>query len=225
MCQTIDLDVDENGVVDFEFFYDVFENEPFLHINVPASLQMTNKIVVTGEHNTFGKDLVAKLPAGIYVGEGLEYNGQIFGNGPLLAQPSFAGFNILEGRGPSIVGFSFDRDGEIHYGWMRLEVNAAGTRIETSTFVFETIPGRKVQTSDPASVELARSSLRLTLVDDRLYEANSDILDVRVSNLLGIPVAVRTTDRLLDLKACGPGAYFVRLRTREGELLEKVVLR
>jgi hypothetical protein len=33
--QTIDLDVDENGVVDFEFFYDVFENEPFLHINVP----------------------------------------------------------------------------------------------------------------------------------------------------------------------------------------------
>jgi hypothetical protein len=223
--EEINVDLDKNGTVDFKLFYDVFEDEPFLHINVPTSLQSTNKIVVTGEHNTFGKDLVAKLPTGYGIYEGSEFNGQIFGNGPLMAQPDFAGDNILEGRGPSIVGFAFDRSGEIHYGWMVVELNQAGTRAQVSALAYEMVADRKILAGAvPMTVEQQVTHQSLRRLSDRLFEVVESATQIQVVDLLGREVLDQKFGNRLDLGGLGAGVYFVTSRSEGSEKVERIIL-
>lgn len=135
--QTIPLDIDGNGVVDFQLFYDAYLGDPFLHVNVPASLQSKNKVVVTGEKNICGKDLVAGLTEGTPINASSLYNGPISGNGPLFAQPESAGNDILEGRQEIFVGVKFDRAGRTHYGYIALEVDQQGTSATIFGYAWE----------------------------------------------------------------------------------------
>jgi hypothetical protein len=224
--QTIDLDVDNNGTVDFQLFYDVYQDEPFLHINVPTALQSTNKIVVTGDHNTFGKDLVAKLAKGSKIYEGSQFNGQIFGNGPLMAQPDFAGWDILEGRDDINVGISFDQDGEMHYGWMTISVNAAGTQARVTAFVYETIAGRSVYAGVmPLGVERQDPiPFGIRQIGEKQFEVSGEA-DIEVVDLLGRQLMRFDGKGLLDLRNLVPGVYFLKPIGRTGETVEKVSLR
>lgn len=144
--QSINLDIDANGIVDFVLFYDEYQDEPFLHINVPVSSQATNKVVVTGEQNGFGKDIIAGLPAGSIITDTTTFSGPISGNGPLLAQPESGGEDILEGRGPVYVGIRFARAANIHYGWLRIEVNAAGDQATLSEIAWEDVRNTAIVT-------------------------------------------------------------------------------
>lgn len=223
--EEITIDLDKNGSVDFVLFYDVLEDEAFLHINVPSSLQMTNKVVVTGEHNTFGKDLVAKLPVGYKIYEGSEYNGQIFGNGPLMAQPDFAGNNILEGRGVSIVGFSFKRNGETHYGWMSVQVNAAGTEAKVSALAYESIADRPILAGAvPMSVGDSKMGPMLRRVSSRIYELEEVAMEIVLVDLLGREVLHLKESKTLDLSGLAAGGYLVRVESIHGQYSSKVEL-
>jgi hypothetical protein len=209
--QELELDIDNNGTVDLVLFYDVYQDEPFLHVNVAPALQSTNKVVVTGEHNSFGKDLVQALPNQARIYEGSEFSGQIFGNGPLLAQPDFAGSNILEGRGQTFVGFAFTRDGEVHYGWMAVTVNVAGTEAHVSELAYESVAGRGILAGAiPMSVAPTALLQGLRQIGPRQYELNGVGGEVEVLDILGRELLRQGGRDIIDLAAFRPGVYFIR---------------
>lgn len=136
--EQIPLDIDGNGETDFIFFYDVYLGNPYLHINMSGNALYTSKVVVTGQKNIYGKDLVAVVPDGAGIGPSSKYNGPVLGNGPLLAQPSAAGADILEGDGEVYVGIRFVGSTGTHYGWIALEVNGDGTSTTMRAYAWET---------------------------------------------------------------------------------------
>lgn len=138
--QSIDIDLDSNGTVDFIFFYDLYQNGAFLHVNVPLDLQETNGVVVNGFKNEFGKDQILPLDSGATISAASLFNGPISGNGPLFAQPSFGGGDIMEGRGDNYIGFKFARNGTTHYGWFFVNVDSAGTYAAIKGYGYETTP-------------------------------------------------------------------------------------
>ncbi len=153
--QRIGFDADNDKLTDFDFFYDLYLGEPFLHINISFPVRSTNRVVVTGEKNIYGKDLVRPLTAGVMIDGGALFNGSINGNGPLTAQPSSAGGDIFEGLGERYIGFQFDVGGRIHYGWILVEVNEEGDRLTIREFAWEDQPGKGIAAGDrgPVAVE------------------------------------------------------------------------
>ena len=136
--EQIPLDIDGNGETDFLFFYDVYLGNPYLHINMTGNALYTSKVVVTGQKNIYGKDLVAAVADGAGIGPSSKYNGTVLGNGPLVAQPTAAGGDILEGRGEVYVGIRFVGSTGTHYGWIALEVNSAGTSATIRAYAWQT---------------------------------------------------------------------------------------
>jgi hypothetical protein len=138
--QAINIDLDSNGTVDFIFFYDLYQNGAFLHVNVPLDLQGTNGVVVNGFRNEFGKDQILPLDSGATISAASLFNGPISGNGPLFAQPSFGGGDIMEGRGDNYIGFRFTRNGATHYGWFFVNVDSAGVYAAIKGYAYEATP-------------------------------------------------------------------------------------
>ena len=135
--EQIPLDIDGNGAIDFVFFYDLYLAEPYLHINMPIDVLQSSQVVVTGQKNIYGKDLVAAVADGAVIGPSLQYNGSVFGNGPLIAQPTSAGADILEGEGRVYVGVRFAGATGTHYGWIALEVDGAGASATIHAYAWE----------------------------------------------------------------------------------------
>jgi hypothetical protein len=205
--QSTGIDIDLDGETDLSFFYDVYLDSAFMHINIEPSKQATNKVVVTGEQNNFGKDLVAALMQGATISSASEFNGPIFGNGPLLAQPEFGGSDILEGKGDVYIGFSFIRDGQTHYAWLLLNVSAAGDRVTILRYGWEDVPGAPVFAG-----ALPEMSVRGDVEGKCTNEG-------AVVDLLGRVVLQTGSER--ELTSLRSGVYFIR----RGSKLDKIVVR
>ena len=156
--EQIPLDIDGNGETDFLFFYDVYLGNPYLHINMTGNALYTSKVVVTGQKNIYGKDLVAAVAEGAGIGPSSKYNGTVVGNGPLVAQPTAAGGDILEGRGEVYVGIRFVGSTGTHYGWIALEVNSAGTSATIRAYAWQT------ETDTPITVTAINQSTPVTAI-------------------------------------------------------------
>lgn len=149
--QTLSLDLDANGTVDFILSRDSIGGGVFLRIAAPTPLLLTNKIAVTGNLNLLGTDEVLGLNAAATVSNALSLRA-LLAIGAVIAQPSSAGSNLLEGRGDVYLGVSFNGSGGTHYGWIRVSVNAAGDTLRVSGWAFENSAGASITTGDPSQI-------------------------------------------------------------------------
>jgi hypothetical protein len=60
----------------------------------------------------------------------------------------------MEGRGLNYIGFRFTRNGAIHYGWFRLNVDSAGSMATIDAYGWENEPEMLVTIGDPGRIRV-----------------------------------------------------------------------
>jgi hypothetical protein len=134
--ETINIDLDNNAVTDFSFFYDQYNGNPYLHINTKG----TNFVVGSAGTAAFGNDEASPLQYAANIGNASTwvYSPQNL-NGVLLAQvPS--NYNIFAGLGDRYIGLKFKSGNNTLYGWFLVNVNAAGNNCTIKSFAYQDIP-------------------------------------------------------------------------------------
>ncbi len=153
--QTIPLDIDLNGTVDFLLYCNRINADVFLHVNIPPLLVLTNKVGVSANLNLLGDPEARPYGLSDLISGDILFNGLLQVNGPLLAQPSSAGPDLFEGHGNVYVGVCFARNGAVHYGWIKVNVNAAGDTLRVLATAYENLPGVGIVIGEPSPTQVA----------------------------------------------------------------------
>jgi hypothetical protein len=164
------LDLDNNAVNDFRIWHNGSSN---LYI---SPLTATNEVLGSGGA-TFAYPFALSSGATISSGAGTFYNNGFSGGFQSLnyGSCSFGNWCTITDR---YIGVRFDIAGNIHYGWVRLDVNQSGSVWTVKDYAYETNPGVAILAGDTGTGGTTASPA--TIVSGMDIADNSNGLDLQV---------------------------------------------
>lgn len=148
------LDLNNDGTNDFRIFqdqsvYTSYYSSYTYTYNVLKIEPLNPTNGVLGESGTFAYPFALDAGAAISNGAGTFNNNAASSNSSSLNWNSNGGYWI--GVADKYLGLKFEFGGEIHYGWARLDVNAAGDVWTVKDYAYEADPDTEILAGDMTS--------------------------------------------------------------------------
>jgi hypothetical protein len=166
------LDLNNDGINDFEFTNIVRTNGGQARPRECSQTTSGNLAVygVASVNKIFGQSVWASaLPAGSYIGTWRNFLGQkmaraLAGCGEPFAHAGFWAGGNGRGIGTRYVGLKFAINGEIHFGWARLNTSLSGGTVQATLtgYAYETIANKRIiagQEKGPDAITVQPASL------------------------------------------------------------------
>ena len=250
------LDLDGNGVYDVEFaaWSSVQSNNGPNIVNLAAARQYgANGNAIMGYTNLFSATFCS-TPLAQYCPSALNQNEVIGPGANFWAVPSSGNLGTLvrnfnEKEPPnnfigqwnnlndSYMGVRFwGGDGNLHYGWIRMDVSKSPTSITIKDFAYETQNGVSIKAGDKGEVGVASinpfPSFAIynmeNVVNILINDGRFDQAKVTVTNLIGqtlITEPLKNSLTQIDLNQFGKGIYVVIIHRGEEVFSKKVSFR
>ncbi len=190
------LDLDNNAVNDFRIWHNGSSN---LYI---SPLTATNEVLGSGGVTyAYPFNLAASAP--ISSGAGGWFNNGFSGGFQSLnyGSCSYGNFcSVVDGY----IGLRFDIGGNIHYGWVRIDVDAAGNVWSVKDYAYETIAGTAIGAGEMVSVPVATPASAVIGSD---IADNSNGLDLQVDFNAGMDETTISEYRLMAVEASQVGTF------------------
>lgn len=221
----LDLDIDGNNTVDFNFKYEYIVG--FGGVNWKIQLHTThpsNQAYWAGNNTSGGNHYIK----GVNKGDSITPS-SFFGvdRNPLFGDDKDTG---LVNKGDKYIGFRFISNGNRHYGWMLLSTRYTVGALDrgeiiVKEFAYNTVPEKGINAGQKFTTGIAENNFPTTI---QAYPNpnNGDLslnlgetyinVEVKVSNLLGKQVYQNTyaTAKEIPLNiAAAPGVYIVNIST------------
>jgi hypothetical protein len=164
------LDLDNNGVDDFRIWHNGSSN---MYI---SPLTATNEVLGSGGP-TFAYPFALTSGAVISSGAGAFFNNGFSGGFQSLNYGSCSFGNwcsVTDGY----IGLRFDISGSIHYGWVRLDVNQAGSIWSVKDYAYESNLVTAITAGDQGTVATSASPATSILATDIADNSNGSDIDV-----------------------------------------------
>lgn len=216
-----DLDMDEDGTVDFYF----------KHFNIDVNWNHLEAYTYYGQPGEI-LVLATQIPVPLQHMEEISSSGRWV----CTASSSSSSALFMEARwcgaGDRYMGLRFRRNGEWHYGWIRINAAADTTGMVIKDFAWETQANRAILAGDggatdvvtlngPHTISMAQQGRYISIEagdGGRLHSVVYDLLGVQRLERRGF-------ERLtMDLSALPHGVYLLKMKTGDGVQVRRIVL-
>ncbi|PLX31921.1 MAG: hypothetical protein C0600_04325 [Ignavibacteria bacterium] len=216
-----DLDMDEDGTVDFYF----------KHFNLDVDWNHLEAYTNYGQPGEV-RVLASRTPVPLQHMEEISSSGQWV----CTASGSSSSALFMEARwcgaGDRYMGLRFRRNGDWHYGWIRINAAADTTGMVIKDFAWETQANSAILAGDGGTTDLEElhGPHTISMVQQGRYisikAGDGGRLHTVVYDLLGVQRLERSGfERItMDLSALPHGIYILRMKTGAGVHVRRIVL-
>lgn len=238
---TLDLDIDSDGVFDF-----VFRGGSVTGSGGTWSFVSVFGFAYTAGIGNAENQLMGYTGSFYNYGSALDYGALIGPDGPWLNYPSLSNSAVLgsnyygvtygqfPGLGERYLGFQFTVLGNIHYGWMRLEADVDPCYIKLYDFAYESNPGQPIEAGSLVSTidvkDLPAGTAQIYSYGSTVFVSHNGSVDrpvVAAYDLNGKQVfsaPMLNNAMQLDLSRCAAGNYIIQMTGEAGQYTKQVYI-
>ena len=222
------IDFDSNGVTDYNFRWDFFGGQWFVHL-VPQDF-MNSKIAFKGTStNAFGGRFVKPFSINEIIGSTETWGTSM--PEPFIGE-STTDANFLD-LGDKYVGVQFKKNGLDHYGWILVNFSLTGTirQLTVKAFAYNSVPNQQILAGQTTNLSVSENNLLKTfkLYPNPVKESFNigdleNYVSYEILNTLGQIVkkgTINSNEKEIDVSELNQGIYYIRLYDNKSVIAQK----
>jgi hypothetical protein len=241
-----DLDVDNNGVIDFTFNLIVSSTSYTYGGFVTVDVNYAGAIMspaASGNSMMASSYGMLNVPAGSAIGSSGSFSSTsnwagVGGSYSLIYSTTSSTGSISQGNflnTDGFVGLKFQNSGNTHYGWARIEVANDGAVLSVKEYAFESTPNTAINAGEtangPVGIADLENSVVINNLNNQLKVESSQILTNGIINVVSmsgkqvVSKSFNNNSERIDLNDFSSGIYMVNVNSEEGVINKKIYVR